>query len=198
MSFTTRVVDILKKRKDIVNLEVDADTKLIYFDGGPKLFDSDCIFDSCSSDFSTKLLECFLRHEVDMGWNISIELSKLLSKQGHLVAEIAEPIVTRPPELGFSDNFLFLSYFGNSINWEPYCVSLLDWVPEDSRDGLFLACFRLNSFNIYKKLVKRFHEWIDSQDWGEGSGELYALSIFLKKWDQTPNFNLHESLKTAR
>ena len=163
--------------------------------GGVELFDDDCIFYLCSDDVVKKLLSAFLHHDCDMGWSVSCELSKILSKRGRLVAEIAEPIVTRPIEYGFSDTFLFLSYFANSPSWEPSCIDYLDHVPEDSRDGLLLACYRLNTLRIYEKLVKKFTEWCNDDSWDSGSGEWHLLRQFIKKWDQKPTFLIHNELR---
>lgn len=179
MSLSLQVVDILKSRSDISDLDFDTETQQVYFEGGPESFD-DCIFDECSDEFCKNLLLSFIKKEVDMGWCVSIELSKLLSKRGDLVSEVVEPVVTRPTELGFSDTFLFLSYFGNSTIWESNCISLLDVVPEDSRDGLFIACFKLNTSAIYKKLIAKFEEWLRDPDWKSSSGEFSSLNQFLK------------------
>lgn len=76
------------------------------------------------------------------------------------------------------------------------CAKLRTLPEEDFRDGLFLACYRLNTFNIYKNLVKYFSEWIGKDsDWGYGTGERWALEKFIKKWNSNPKYNLHLKLQ---
>ena len=192
------VFDIVNKRNDVSDVCLDEESNQVYFNGGPDFFDKECIFDSCSNDVAAVLLRKFLNKEISMGWSVSCELSKLLAKRGGLVAEIAEPIVTEPREKGFSERFLFLSYFANSIVWEPFCIDFLDWVPEDGRDGLFLACYMLNTPRIYVKLTQKFSEGMMADaKWGGGTGEGPALERFVAKWDGCPNFTSHDNLREA-
>ena len=59
---------------------------------------------------------------------------------------------------------------------------LLDRVPEDCRDGLFLACHKLQSEKLDRKLIAKFMEW-GAGPWSPGAtGELYALEQFIAKW----------------
>ena len=74
-------------------------------------------------------------------------------------------------------------------------MKCLDLCEEDFRDGLFLACYRLNTPDIYSSLVRHFSEWIEKDpDWGKGTGEQLALERFLQKWDQTPGYTKHTHL----
>ncbi len=59
---------------------------------------------------------------------------------------------------------------------------LLDQVPEDGRDGLFLACYRLQSEKLDRKLIEKFTKW-GEEGWCLGAtDELYALEQFIAKW----------------
>ena len=75
-------------------------------------------------------------------------------------------------------------------------MSCMNLCEEDFRDGLFLASYRLNTFDIYTSLVKHFAEWIKKDpDWGNGTGECLALERFIKKWNLNPIYRLHFELQ---
>ena len=77
---------------------------------------------------------------------------------------------------------LFLSYLAVRDDGAAWAARLLDEVREDFRDRLFLACFRLKSQELDRKLMTKFTEWGAGQ-WNPGStGELYALEQFIAKW----------------
>jgi hypothetical protein len=65
---------------------------------------------------------------------------KLLSTHGHLVAEIMDPLLNTLNWSSYSEHQLFLSYLALRTDGPSLATHLLDVVPEDARDGLFLAC----------------------------------------------------------
>ena len=153
-----------------------------HLDARYSLFSSQCIFDNCS-DVQVKLfLESFLTKNLSVGWSVSEQLSKLLSKRGHLVSEIIDPLLRTLDWKSCSTHLLFLSYLALRNDGDSMALKLLDDVPEDGRDGLFLACYRLHSKELDQKLMKKFLVW-ESDGWSPSStGELYALEKFIAKW----------------
>ena len=59
-------------------------------------------------------------------------------------------------EFDFSNRQLLYAYLGSSMQYENKIIELLDVIPEDFRDGLFMACYRLNTFAICCKFLHRF------------------------------------------
>ncbi|MEG2076612.1 MAG: hypothetical protein RRY34_08920 [Victivallaceae bacterium] len=194
------IVRKLQERTDISDLSVEPDAEsgclsIHYFDG-PDFYSDVSVFDSCTSDEIKILLENFCSdYYVTQSWSVSCELSKLLAKHGKLVAAKVENILALDEANYFYHYPLHLAYLGSDPKWENYCIKCLDICQEDFRDGIFLACFYLNTYPIYCKLVECFEKWIE-QDvyWGSGTGEAYALCKFIEKWDKTPDFNIHGKL----
>ena len=156
-----------------------------------------CLFDGCSMEETRHLLEvfCSTSYPEVFSWQVCSELSKLLAKDGKLIERIAEEFIFSDQANHFRDTALHLAYFATDIKWEAWCLKCLDLCEEDFRDGLFLACYRLNTPDIYSSLVRHFSKWIEKDpDWGKGTGERLALERFLQKWDQTPGYTMHAHL----
>ncbi len=146
------------------------------------LFTSECIFDDCSDTQARLLLEAFLTNRLSVSWSVSQQLSKLLSKRGRLVKEIMDPLLEKLDWSCCSAEQLFLSYLAVRDDGASWAARLLDEVREDFRDGIFLACFKLKSEELDRKLIKKFIEW-EAGHWSAGStGELHALEQFIGKW----------------
>ena len=156
-----------------------------------------CLFDGCSMEETRRLLEAFCSASYYMffSWQVCCELSKLLAKDGQLIERKVEDFIFSDQANHFRGTSLHLSYFATDLKWEAWCLKCLDLCDEDFRDGLFLACYHLNTPDIYSSLVKHFSEWIEKDpDWGNGTGERLALKRFLKKWDETPEYTMHAHL----
>jgi hypothetical protein len=162
--------------------DVDGWCADIDLDARYDLFTSECIFDDCSDAQAKPLLESFLRNRLSVSWSVSEQLSKLLSKRGRLVSETMDKLLEKLDWSCCSAEQLFLSYLAVRDDGASWAARLLDEVREDFRDGLFLACFRLKSEELDRKLMKKFMEWAAGH-WCPGStGELYALEQFSAKW----------------
>jgi hypothetical protein len=162
--------------------DVDGWCADIFLDARYDLFASECIFDDCSDAQSKLFLESFLTNGLSVSWSVSEQLSKLLSKRGLLVSETMDPLLARLDWRCCSHQQLFLSYLAVRDDGAVLAVRLLDEVREDFRDGLFLACFKLKSAELDRKLMKKFIEWAKGR-WSPGeTGELYALEQFITKW----------------
>jgi hypothetical protein len=158
----------------------------VYLDASFEMFTSRGLFDAATDEQATFFLNSFLDQNFHCGWGLSEQLSKLLSVRGHLVAQrmtdLFDSLLQKQSWVGTYQ--LFLSYLVLHPDGAKLAIQLLDQVDEDCRDGLFLACYRIDSEELDRKLIKKFQEWdADSYSWGPGStGELYALEQFVAKW----------------
>lgn len=151
----------------------------------PDYFSDDCIFDECSDDEKRFVLEFFLSGEpveIQPAWGVSLELSKLLAKNGNLIPEAAKAAVDRAIENHYCQ--LFFSYSALMGGGDDLAIRMLDVVSDDLRDGLFLGCYRLKSEKVWRKLEQCLLEWSSTPGWGSGTGEIYALRKFIERWEQ--------------
>lgn len=154
----------------------------IVLDARYNLFTSECIFDDCSDSQAKLLLDAFLANGLSVGWAVSEQLSKLLSKRGRLVSQTMDQLLESTDWSCCYAEQLLLSYLAVRDDGATCATRLLDIVREDFRDGLFLACFRLKSEHLDRKLMEKFTEW-GAADWcPTATGELYALEQFIAKW----------------
>ena len=192
----------LKKEKIDSNIEViylkNKIAHVVYFYDELDYYADQCLFDGCTENEVVELLKAFCSplYTDLFSWQVCCELSKLLAKKGKLISQRAESFIFPDRTNHFRKVPLHLSYLATDIKWEECCLSCLDLCEEDFRDGLFLACYRLNTFDIYASLVKHFSEWIKKYtDWGNGTGECLALEKFIKKWNLNPTYRLHFELQ---
>lgn len=155
----------------------------IFLDARYRLFASECIFDDCTDAQAKLFLESFLANGLSVGWEVSLQLSKLLATRGQLVRQTIEPLLMTLDWGTYNIHLLYLSYLALIKEEGPALAGrMLDEVPEDGRDALFLACHRLQSEKLDSKLIEKFMEW-GTGNWGPAdTGELYALEQFIAKW----------------
>jgi hypothetical protein len=154
----------------------------ISLDARYNLFTSECIFDDCNDTEARIFLAAFLADDLSVSWSVSEQLSKLLTKRGRLVSEIIDPMLQTVDWSSISCRLLFLSYLALRDDGAALASGLLDVVPEDGRDGLFLACHRICSEELDRKLMTKFMEWSEEQWSPCSTGEIYALEQFIAKW----------------
>lgn len=174
------------------------DIPIVYFYDELDYFANECLFDGCSIEEIIILLHsfCSISYCNLFSWQVCCELSKLLSKYGKLIGKEAENFIFSDKHNNFREVSLHLSYFSTDLKWEEWCLKCLNICEEDFRDGVFLACYHLNTINIYLSLIKHFSEWIEKDlDWGKGTGESLALEKFLIQWNKNPNYNMHLNLQ---
>jgi hypothetical protein len=175
----------IKNRKiGFMELRTDVDGWCadISLDARYNLFTSESIFDDCSDAQVKMFLGAFLAHGLSVSWSVSEQLSKLLASRGLLVSDTVDPLLTTLDWSSCGTHQLFLSYLAVQHDGAVSAERLLDRVPEDCRDGLFLACHRLQSEELDRKLIAKFVEW-GAGPWSPSStGELYALEQFIAKW----------------
>ncbi len=98
-------------------------------------------------------------------------------------------IIAKTDWSSYGSNGLLLSYLGSVKGADAQIRRLLDIVPEDGRDGLFVACWKSQSARVQKKLLEKFERWIeDDPDFGSGTGEAAWLGAFLAKWMREGEF----------
>ena len=142
------------------------------------------IFKECSEDELTLLFSALIENKA-LHWDIALEIAKLLPEKGHLVEDhFSIDDCAANPFYGF--NQLLLATLGRDQKFESEIIKLLDAVPEDARDGVFMACEALNTPAICRKLMEKFTQWITADPtYGNGTGELANLEKFLALWQET-------------
>lgn len=180
---------VLRQRTDVDEIFVAGDDPESFLDyyGGPDYFDDECIYDSVDDATACWLLEDWIDGQVQIGWECHCELSKLLAKRGHLVRDKVENVVRRivSGEIGFGSD-LCLSFLPSMKDGEQLAIELLDDAPADRRDGLFRACYVLNTQSIYEAFKASVRRWAAADEqWGNGTGEARLVNRMVDKWDQT-------------
>ena len=205
MTICQRIANVLVRRVGAENVDVDQSCAPPFTSGyvEPSIdvgWD-ECLFDRCGDNDCRDFLLAFLNKEANYGFNTSFELAKLLSIKGSLVKEEAEAVLLNKEILEdpFAGRVLEWSYLGSSMRYEPICLKIFDSFQDvccdDLWDGIFLASYRLNTPRIYQSLVKYFLERIEINGWGENTGGLVAVRQLLYKWDATPGFSEHRTLR---
>ena len=144
------------------------------------------IFKECSEEELTLLFSALIENKA-LCWDIALEIAKLLPEKGHLIKDkFSIDDCVANPFCGF--NQLLLAALGSDQKSESEIIKLLDAVPEDARDGLFMACEALNTPAIFCKLIEKFTLWIKADpDYGNGTGEGGYLENFIALWQKTQN-----------
>ncbi len=180
-----------------LDLSIEDGCIIVDLDARYDFFTAESIFEDCNQAQAKLFLESFVIGDLNVNWDISLQLSKLLSTRGFLISDLIEPMLSRLDWHSYSSPQLLLSYLAIMNGGVEWAYQLLDQVPEDARDGLLLACYKLNSQKLDKKLMGKFVEW-GASNWSPGStGELGALEQFISKWlERYPYNELEEVIRT--
>ena len=174
--------EIKDRHVGFLSLDLDNGYISVVLDASFDLFALPCIFDDCSDAQARVFLEAFVQQKLNVTWELAIQLTKLLSKRGRLVSGLLDRLLISQDWSSYGSPLLLLSYLAVRDDGAALAIPLLDQVPEDGRDGLLLACHRLHSEALDRKLFWKFSEW-GSGDWKPGgTGELHALEQFIVKW----------------
>lgn len=173
--------------------EINDGEKVLYFDGCESVpLSEEWYLKGITDDEAQYLLEYFLvSGKLDvLDYSICCIMIRLLAEKGYLVKSEIFTILSKEdwacsPSLScFLAGVCFLNNASNII------VYLLDLVPEDSRDGLFTACWKINNKDVDVKLLEKFEEWISKDEtYGIGTGELGWVFVFLSKWTKNNTFS---------
>ena len=160
------------------------------YKGGPEVLENRCVFDVLSDEQSARLLKFYLSERgLDALFNceINVELAKLSAKRGSLVRGEAEQCLY----VGFEkehwiDNVLRVAYFGSDIRYEKRLVDLIEKRAGDcgdGYDGLFIACWFLNSPKVDAALAERFTDWLKNDTLDRGGCSLTDVFRLIDKWE---------------
>ena len=162
------------------------------YDGMP--LGKDWMFKSATDDESRQILLPFISNKLDIGFELACQIARLLSEKGFVVKEELADFVTRVDWSLYGSPELALAGLPHIKRGDAVTIRLLDVVPEDSRDGIFFACWKSKSRAVQEKLLGKFESWTTAPDWGSGSGEHAWLKYFLGKWISEETFP-YERLK---
>ena len=202
---TTKVNQLIVRQLERHNLEpeilFDPDQKgeVVYcFDNFPQVLDKKSIFAECSDDELRLLFNAVIDRK-PLDFDIIREICKMLPEKGYLVQDKLEKIIFHSA-FDYSNHQMLFAYLGSDKKYETKIIELLDSVPTDFRDGLFIACDRLNTPAITRKLFEKFTQWITENDcYGAGTGEDAVLKQFIKKWERSlPVEDLHPEFQQFR
>lgn len=147
--------------------------------------DDQCIFKGCNNDETRSLLESWLKGTLRCDRDVEFQLSRLLSERGTLVRDLANGIIQEENWSGFNCKQFFLSHVRNMDDFEFAFPRYLRTMPEDFRDGLFVAAMYEKTQKVDMVLIDAFSRWYTSGNWSpDGTGEDGWLEYFLKRWMQ--------------
>lgn len=181
---------------------VDAYGHYFGYDGGPEALDDKCLFDNASEQEKVLLLRhLFSVGETRTNWGsgVNVELAKMAAKCGHLVRDEAEQCLY----VGFEkehwiDNVLRVAYFGSDIRYEKRLVDLIEKRAGDcgdGYDGLFIACWFLNSPKVDAALAERFTDWLKNDTLDRGGCSLTDVFRLIDKWEWRGRGGPYEGLR---
>ena len=143
--------------------------------------------------FLTATLEEPSPRHVVIRFELALHFARLLAKKGKRVADVLANALDESDwsSLGvLARRQLLLAGLAALPESGRRIVELLDVVPEDFRDGLFLACWFDRTPVVQRKLLSKFDEWTKDPAWDGGSGEGGWLYRFLAKWVAENAFSL--------
>ena len=170
---------------------VDAYGHYFGYDGGPEALDDKCLFDiSTESEKALLLRHLFSTEETRTNWGygVNVELAKLAAKDGHLVRDEAERCLYE----GFEEehwigNFLRVAYFGSDICYEKRLVDLIEKRAGDcgdGYDGLFMACWFMNSPLVDAALAAQLTCWLEQDTLDRAGCSLTDVFRLVCKWEE--------------
>lgn len=155
--------------------------------------DAPYVFGGLDDADAKVLLESFIDFRSLYDFDLSLQLSRLLAERGVLVRARMGRIIARTDWHSCAGDGLLLAYLGSLKEGGMQIRRMLDIVPADSRDGLFLACWYSADIKVQAKLRRKFEEWTTGDThWGEGTGEAGWLWAFLAKWTREDAFTPEE------
>lgn len=141
------------------------------------------LFSDVSDEEAKLLLGAFVDGKTLCTYDIMRHLSRLLATKGLLVSRKMDKILERTDWESYAAPQLLLSYLAVKPDGDKWIIRLLDIVPEDCRDGLFLACWYLDDFGVNKRLLAKLAVWSVDPNWsGAATGEQVWLKRFSNKF----------------
>lgn len=150
--------------------------------GNMPIDDSLWVLRGATDDEAKTILRDFIGSKTSCGWSLSCQMARLLSEKGQLVAKRMDKLIERN-DWSNGKHTLLLAYLAAKPDGAEWAKKLLDMVPDDARDGLFLACWKINDLELHAKLLRKFEEWFTKDaTWGCGTGEDGWLGRFISRW----------------
>ena len=143
---------------------------------------SEWLFSDISEKEALTLLQAFVSADTCCTMEVLRHFARLMATMGGLVARQMDELLEKTDWGSYASQHQLLAYLAvkpNGCNW---IVRLLDIVPNDARDGLFVACWYCNDHLVQNKLLKKFEDWSKDPTWGSGDREGAWLEQFLGKW----------------
>jgi len=127
------------------------------------------------------LLDVFAADKTCCTFEVLEHFARLMASKGSLVAEQMDKVIKEVDWGSYTSPQLLLSYLAVKPDGPSWIIRLLDIVPSDARDGLFIACWHCKDRRVHQKLLRKFEEWTRSGTFGGGDGEDIWLGRFLTK-----------------
>ena len=150
--------------------------------------DANWLFSDVRDAEAKLLLEEFISDRTYCTFEVLLHFARLMALKGKLVAERMDDVVRSTDWGSYASPQLLLSYLAVKPDGAAWIVRLLDVVPPDARDGLFIACWHCHDRRVHRKLLRKFEEWTHAGDFGGGDGEDWWLGRFLTKWTKESTF----------
>ncbi len=107
-------------------------------------------------------------------------------------------VTLRPDEEGFTlwlQHQLCLTFLPLLPDGESLAIALLECAPEDFRDGVLHACYRLNTRPIYEAVKANVRRWEQDIWCGDSTGERWLVHRLVKRWDESFPEGDHEDIR---
>ena len=153
-------------------------------------------FRGASDAEAAAILRFWIRHAtrktktMEFGHSLKWSLGRLLAEKGRLVEDLLAPVLRQTDWSSYDAPQFLLAGLAAFPDGAERAIELLDIVPEDARDGLFIACWLLPARNVQRKLLAKSLAWIADPAWHGYPNEAYWLRCFLCKWMAQGTFSL--------
>ena len=192
----TRLIDVLKAviarsgfDPSCLQFADYGDCRLLSYDPfGEIPLDDKWLLKAITSEEAVFVLNRFLDDDTGCAHDLLCQFSRLLVDRGALIKPRLQCFYQDKDWSSYSAPQLTLSGLVHFPDAVTRIRELLDVVPEDCRDGLFLACWHCNDKRVQKKLLGKFKEWSRDPDWGGGTVEDCWLGRFLTMWTKESTF----------
>ena len=149
------------------------DCRLLSYDPfGEIPLEDEWLLKSITDEEAVFVLNRFLDGDTGCAYDMLCQFSRLLVEKGALIKTRLQCFYKDKDWSSYSAPQLTLSGLMHLPDAVMRIQELLNVVPEDCRDGLFLACWHLRDAKVDKRLIEKFKEWVADPGWsGEATGE---------------------------
>ncbi len=180
----------------------DAYGHYFYYDSEFTTLDNHCLFDQLLEVDKRILLQCYFERknmQLNLGWNVNVELAKLAAKEGHLIRKEAESFLDDETlQNHWNDCFLRIAYWGSSSKYETKLIDLINEKKETygmGYDGMFIAVWFMNSTSVDQALAKVITNWLSDNKLDTASCSLEDIGRLIKRWGEMKGLTGHRHLQ---